>query len=387
MWRAYFIETMTGRVGKQFEMSTNGRFDITLNGTETGQVTAQKSTLEGVDPHWMTPWMAGILVTLTGNDGVERPIMAGPITAPPEEYDMSLSFVVGGIRSVLKHRYFGLQDESYSNGLDSGGLASATKKSKVTFSKTSYGYMAQRIVQAATSKLGGDLPIRYVSGPEKTLSSGGHTKSYDGHDIGNNEVDKLLYNLSELDRGPDIMFRPEWTNSSRQYIRWAMYCGSEVSPAIPQTYTMVIDSTVPRGIVSELSLNTSGDHYATRAWVTGAGEGKAVAMTVAENRALLRDHMPLLEVVQDESSIKEIDTLRSKASALIDVRPMVELHATIDCADERSLLGVWEVGDKADLVVKGWYSIPDGLHSLRIVRVQGDFDTTHATIYFQEDQF
>ena len=45
MWKAYLIEIMTGRVGAEVEMSTNGRLDITLNRAGSATVTAQKSSL------------------------------------------------------------------------------------------------------------------------------------------------------------------------------------------------------------------------------------------------------------------------------------------------------------------------------------------------------
>ena len=48
MWRAYLIETMTGAVGREVEMSTDGRYDIRLNEIEEVQATVQKSSLRGL---------------------------------------------------------------------------------------------------------------------------------------------------------------------------------------------------------------------------------------------------------------------------------------------------------------------------------------------------
>lgn len=385
MWKAYFIETVTGKVGRRFEMSTNGRFDIRLNASDSGQVTAQKSSITDVERRWMTPWRGGILLTLTGEDGVERPITAGPITAPPEEYEMSLSFVFGGIRSVLEHRYIIPPFKAASGASDSARL-SAMKKATLSFKDTSLGYIAQQVVRNGIDRTGGDLPIRFVPGPEAKIT-GGHDRSYRGYDIGSNLIDSVLTQLSDVSGGPDIMFRPEWTNSTHQYIRWAMHVGNHRGQSIPQDFHMVIDSTAPKSVLSELSLNTDGAHFATRAWATGAGEGAAVAMASAQNLKLLSDSHPLLESVVSSDSAKEYKTLLGHAQRAIDTRALVELHATLDGADIRTPFGIWQVGDQARLVVKGWHSVPDGPHDLRIVRAQGDLDSPFVTIYFQEDSF
>ena len=86
MWRAYLIETMSGLVGPEVEMSTNGRLDITLNQIGSATVTVQKSSLEGITTRWLRPWAQGFLLTLEVDAlGGEVPVFAGPITAPPDE--------------------------------------------------------------------------------------------------------------------------------------------------------------------------------------------------------------------------------------------------------------------------------------------------------------
>ena len=46
-------------------------------------------------------------------------------------------------------------------------------------------------------------------------------------------------------------------------------------------------------------------------------------------------------------------------------------------------LGQWYVGDTARVKVKGWLSVPDGVHNTRIINASGDFKDT-VKIDFQE---
>lgn len=385
MWKAYLIETMTGRLGAEIEMSTNGRYDIRLNQTEQATVTVQKSSLAGIQRRWMTPWRAGILVTFTTPDEREHPVLAGPITSPPDEYPESLSFSVSGIRRILEHRFLLDQDYASMTNLDAASRMDRLKRSSVTYKQKPLDFIAQDIVRKGMVKTGGSLPIVYALPGEFSPSL--HDRTYLGYDLANNDIDKLLSQISDTLQGPDIMFRPEWANSGHSAIQWRMHTGGITTPAIPQGWTMSVDATAPEPQVSEFSINTDGDHFATRAYATGAGDGAELALAASDATALLEDYFPLLEAVVPQASVKEPSTLLGYAQAATNTRALVEQHLTIDAADERSEMGRWFVGDKAQVTVNGWLSIPDATQELRIFRMQGDFDSTHTTIYLQEDEW
>lgn len=376
MWRAYLIEIMSGLVGPEVEMSTNGRLDITLNQAGSATVTVQKSSLEGITARWFRPWAQGILLTLEVDAlGGEVPVFAGPITSPPDEYVDSLSFSVNGIRSIFEHRILLAGDYSPTE-------LNKIRTSVVEFKDKSLAYIAQTIVKAGIDKKGGYLPIRFATKP----GEGSHTRTdYKGYDLENNRIDKRLTEISNVIGGPDIMFVPEWVNSTRQYIRWAMYTGTEGYPAIAQSWTMVLDAGAPQPQISELSMNVDGSHYATRAYATGAGEGAGIAMRVYEDERLLRDGHPALETVVSYPSVKRGSTLGDYARAATGIRPMVELHATIDISDDRSPYGQWMVGHEALVKPGPWHTIHDAETPLRILRMAGDLDSPHMTLYFQEE--
>lgn len=385
MWKAYLIETMTGRVGAEIEMSTNGRHDIRLNETEQATVTCQKSSLAGIRRRWFTPWRGGILVTFTHDDGTEVPWIAGPISSPPNEHIDSLSFTIRGIREVLTRRLL-LSWDPTTAGLSQANQVKEVKASRVSFKNTSYAHMAQEMVRLAMAKTGGSLPITFATTPEVDVPNG-YERMYYGYDVANNDVDKLIGQLSDVINGPDIMFRPAWVDETHSQIRWEMHTGNQVSPAIPQTWTMSIDTTAPRSQVSEFSLETGPGPDASRAYAVGAGDGDEMAMAVITIPELLDDYRPLLETVTVQSSVKESQTLLSHAGGQLGAGVDLELHLTVDCNDPRSRLSRWRVGDKASVTVRGWLSIPDGTREYRIIRAQGDFDTSHITLYLQEDQW
>ena len=373
MWRAYLIEIMTGRVGAEVEMSTDGRLDITLNQAGSATVTVQKSSLEGIPSRWFRPWAHGFLLTLEVQ-GDEVPVFAGPITAPPDEYVESLSFSVSGIRAIFEYRIALAEDFSSSE-------INALRKSKLVYKDISLAGIAQDLVRKGMAKRGGSLPIRIVTPP----GPGNHARTYDGYDVQNNNIDKRLSELSDVIGGPDIMFYPEWVDGSRQLIRWAMRTGTPGYAAISQSWTMVIDAGAPEPQVSELSMNVDGSHYGTRAYTTGTGQGAGLLVRIHDAVGLLEDSHPLLETVTSYPSVSRGETLSDYARTHTSIRPRVELHATIDITDVRSPYGQWLVGHNAIVKPGPWHTIHDVEKPLRILRMAGDLDSPHMTLYFQEE--
>lgn len=383
---------MTGDVGPEVEMSTNGRWDVMLNDIERNTVTAQKSSLQRIEPKWYRPWSGGVLLTFTprwqGEDGKETPIVAGPISAPPAEYPDSLSFTVLGVRAFFQYRI--LLDQDYLSGSGSspsGAALKALMNSKLTYESAPMDYIAKDMVARGLNKQNGRLPITAPKSSPATVAEGGMTGTYNGYDLANANIHKRLMQLSDRIGGPDIMFRPVWAEENHTAIEWELHTGNHISPIIEQSWTMSIDTTAPRSSISEQTVNTSGEHYATRVYATGTGEGPGIAIAARDGEGLYRDEHPLLEQVYTNPDVSETSTLFDRATAGVDVRPMVELHLTVDGNDPAAELGRWHVGDTVEVTVGGWLSIPDGTHDFRLIRAAGDLDSGFATLYFQEDQW
>jgi len=385
MWRAYLIETMTGAIGREVEMSTDGRYDIRLNMVEEVQATVQKSSLRGVYRKWLEPWRAGMLFTFTPRDdkgrwvGEEVPVVAGPFTDAPEEYTDSLSFHVSGIRRLFEKRLvlakqFGVSDADVK----------AMKASKLTYTGAPLAFIAQDIVRRSLTREGGFLPIRFATNVPSKVANG-HTRTYYGYDVNNNAIDKRLTELSEVANGPDIMFRPEWADSEHTHIRWAMVTGTHEVPTIGQKHKVFIDLTSQRNPVSEFSINARADDMVSRAYVSGAGEGAAVEIGAAETVQGYPRGIPLMEVAETRPDIKKVETLRGHARRAVNLSTVVSIAATVDGSDIRSAFGRWLVGDEMDLTCKGFFHIPDGSHRVRVVRASGGFTSSHVTLHLQEE--
>lgn len=395
-WRAYFIHTMTGDVGPEVEMSTDGRWDVMLNDFERTTVTVQKSSLLRIEPKWFDAWSGGILLTFTPEwdygegleVGEETPIVAGPISGPPSEYTDSLSFTMLGIRAVLEHRLL-LREDFLAGGssVPTGAQLSALLNSKITYTGADMAYIAQDMVRRGLNKQNGALPIEYAKAASSAAVAGGLTITYNGYDLANANIHKRLLELSSRIGGPDVMFRPEWVDDTHQAIRWVMHTGNVVSPVIEQSWVMSVDTTAPRNSISEQTLNSDGEHYATRVYATGAGEGPGIALAARDGEGLYRQEHPLLETAITIPDVTEAQTLFDYATAAVDIRPKIELHLTVDGNDPATELGRWHVGDNVEVTVAGWMLIPDGTHELRLIRAAGDLDSGFTTLYFQEDQW
>lgn len=382
-WRAYFIETKTGLKGPEIEMSTNGRWDVRLNGHENCTVTVQKDSLRGIDREWWSFMRGGILLTFTTYDGVERPIIAGPIRGFPSEYTDSMSFAVGGIRDLLECRTF-IGGGRENKRAPSIAEARELMKKSLTFTDSCPAYMAQYLTLLSMDQVGADLPIRIATpAPAK---GGGHQRTFAYHKVAQSFIDTILTDLSDEEGGPDIMFRPEWMDANQTHIRWAMHTGNDVSPYIPQSYFMDIDTTSRHTPASEVSLEVGGEgSVATRVWATGDGEGSAIAVAVRESYSSHANGVPLIERHTSHQGVTELSTLSARAGAGVTLAPTVELHLSLDCQDERAPLGLWSVGDVMRVTVEDWFYLPRGTYNMRIIRAQGDLDSSHATLYLQED--
>lgn len=389
MWKAYLIEVKTGLVGPEVEMSTNGRYDIMLNGIEAATVTVQKSSLRGIERKWMMPWQSGILVTFTRRDhegreiGEEQPILAGPISNFPEEYTDSISFSVSGIREILKYRFILDKDYSTRDGEASEGNMKALKESKVSFTNQSLNYIAEQIVRGALRREAAYVPITFPM-PAKA-NDGTHDRTYYGYNIAENNVDTKLDELSNTYAGPDIMFRPQWRyKSQRTHIVWHMVTGTPGHPEIAQGYLADIDATARESVTSEVSLNARGD-LVTRGYATGAGEGKGILLSTWDDDAALQRGIPLLEKVTSSPDTKRFSTVSGHAQALVRTTPIIELICTVDGNDTRSSITDMYVGDAVQVTMNGGFYVRGGTKMWRLVRVVGDFDTTHITLYLQEE--
>ena len=276
-WRVYLIQTKTGQVGPMLD-PVDGSWEVVLNATETVSAQVRKADLAGIDRAWYTPWWGGLLFTWS-RGGVETPVVAGPITKWSGETRDGITLEGSGLRAVLANLVVGT-DLSVAN--------------------VSLGHIMWLLVARAQIKPGGGLPV--VDGSPDP-DGRGHLRNYRVWDLANGQIDKRMTELSEVQNGPDVMLRPQWTDDSRRFIEWAVMHGTSASPAIHSDTVHDFDTTAARSPVVSLSVTTDAQALVSRVWATGSGEGEGTLITRAENLSLVEAGFPFMETVVSRSSV------------------------------------------------------------------------------------
>jgi hypothetical protein len=144
------------------------------------------------------------------------------------------------------------------------------------------------------------------------------------------------------------------------------------APFIPQTNTPVWDTTAAMSQVTDLDMTTTGSYQTNRVFATGDGTNAQMKIRVAQDTTPLAVGYPLLETVQNYSGVKILETLQSHANANLaqNSKKLVEIQLSVR-ADGEHRLGTFWPGNRVKLVVKGWRSLPDGTHNLRLLNING----------------
>lgn len=370
-WRAYLMRTVTGQLGPSLA-PVSGSWSVELNGTESGSVTVRKADLGGIPPRWFTPWWGAVAFTYT-HAGVERPVIAGPITGWPSETRNEITFDFAGIRAILARRVIAAE----------GGIPA---KTDVTFTGLSPGTAAWEAVRVGLDRPDGGLPIVHGS-PAETVT-GAPARAFPWWNLANNNLDAFLADVSGEENGPDIMFRPRWVGSTKSAIEWAMVHGSSDYPPIPQTGMPDWDATGSRSDVQAVTVRSSADNLANRVWITGTGEEAGTVVTLAESRDFPDVGGPFLETViskPDEMAVARL--YAAAAGELARSGDMVDqISMTVRASDPKTPMGLWHVGDSANVTLAGHLSVPDGSRYMRVIKASGGLDDS-VTVEFQEDKW
>lgn len=363
--RAYLVETMTGSLSRRldgFDLS----WEDTLNDSGGGSLKLMKNDIPDIERRRLRPWWGSILITYVDTSGTEHPKFAGPIVSPVKEDHRTLSLTWAGIRTIFERRYI-------TRDMKFGGL--------------SRGQIAWEILQEAMLRPGGQLPIVHGT-PEE---SGLQPFLIQGWNLANNNVDKLLTQLTEMPSGPDMMFRPRWVEGREgSQIEWVFVHGTRLDPTIPQTWTPDWDTTAERTDVADVEVSSDSSAVTNRVIATGAGQGKdTIRSEPFDNLRRVQQGYPFLETVisvQDEKlpvplALAAEGHLRSSQS------PRDQVTLTIHADAEHNELHQWDVGDAAYVTLDDrWFSIPAGRRLMRIIKAAGKTDGT-IKIDMQEDQW
>ena len=380
-WVAHLVRTMDGQRGAQLDLSTEGGWEIPLNGIEEFSVTVGKRQLLRLDPLWYKPWRVSVAVSWQKPDGALDAWVAGPIiNLPTGESRVSATLPCRGIGAALAERVLTAQEPISQS--TAAQVEMMTKN--LRYAGMSYGTIAQEVVKRGMAKVGGSYPI--VFGSPREQGSTLRTRTYDGYNLANNGVWKRLTELSGVRNGPDIAFRPRWRDDGN--LEWVMVHGTHAQPQIAQSWAMDLDTTSRRSPIASVNVATDASRLASRVYWTGAGEGSTTMVRVAEDRSRLADQMPILETVGSTSDSANRDLIREHAiAALAASRDVVtQIDMTVDGSDQRCEIGRWRVGDAARVTLGDeWLTVPAGTSPKRIISAKGSWANAMVDLAFQDD--
>ena len=377
-WRVYLGRTATGTVGTLLDVSA-GSVGMSLNGHDDVQVTCSRESLDGVDPVFRSYRSGCLIVTYEDESGVERIISAAPISAPPvqDRKAGTVTFTGKGPGWLLEDRI--LLDKDYPVA-----TAKDLRKATIRFHGDTWPSIVGEIVRLAMLKPNGWLPI-----DTPPRATGTRQRTYEGWNIANNGAWKRIQEIIEVIGGPDVAFRPRWANPERTLFEWVLLVGTDQQQTLPQDNEVVWDGTSSEGDVAKVEVATDATGVAHRVYATGAGEGKTIALEVAQ-AAALAEYMPLVEKVISDSDAEADKTgvstlLQSKAAAAVATQQLDQIDLTVRAHPLDKPVGTWWCGELARVVTEGWLDVPDGEHRLRMIAVKYTLGSDIATVQCQAD--
>lgn len=347
---------LTGEITLRKILPISCSIELTLNGAESVKADLKLPLIDprtgvGIDiPNQIVPqrdflgWV---------ENGIA--LAAGPVQGDPFAFPRSSTVNAAGAWEYFTHRLI----------LPPGTV----KPSEVTsaWSGLSLRTMPKRIVQQACSWPHAGLPIDYE--PDV---SGTAQREYPGGD--RMWVADALKNLTEVENGPDITFRPKIMPDQR-HVRWDLLTGDpDLTQAGADHYW---DLSAPGRFGQVTGLDRDGRDLATHAWGVGAtDETTSVVLEAAASSTALTDAgFPMLEMVEQRNSVKLAATLQAYVDEdVVRYSAFTETFTLQVRRDKPPLLGTYWPGDWARIRLGRNPRIPQGTYRVRIIRIR--FDAT-----------
>lgn len=366
-WSAHLVDMMSGQRGPALDLVAAGAWTVTLDDVDDITVHSVWQRLAALD---VVAWRHGVVVCWDDGGG-PAPVCGGPVTGPPAPKALvgnageQVAVEAAGIREFLRYRIATGGDHGPG---DESDLAAAVS----SWSGVGRGTIGWRLVEQVMRKTSGWLPI-VRDQPDDVAD---RTRSYDGWNVANNDVHKLLDDLTNTIDGPHFDFRPRWRDPSATAVDWVMAHGVEGSSQPPQTGRYTLDVQAPAGPISEAILTVGASKPATRVYGVGAGDGAGVLIRVAEDQPA---GYPLMEQVHSESDVDNPALLEEKAAARLGVDPPVQLTVTWDgrvvCPPSRI-----RPGDQVTLWLPGVPGlVGEGRSEWLLIALKGKLDSPMVT--------
>lgn len=207
--------------------------------------------------------------------------------------------------------------------------------------------------------------------------SGTSSRTYNGFDLGN--IGERLRQLTGVENGPDIRFRPRFKNDDPTIVEWALETGTDAQPLLVQTGPdWIWDTAVTESGVVKLGVKRNATGMAARAWVPGNGQERNMKLAWSTDLSLVNVGFPWTETDIASKDVESQAVLDSVANRLLadSMAPWDQWSLQVR-ADHAPSLGQYLPGEWAQINVgPGHPMIEPGTYRARIMAVDGDHTST-----------
>lgn len=374
MWNSYICDTISGLMITPIEIQ-NFSWHISVSDSSLSTNTRRNIGEDGLSQISL-PWVSVPSNTPEGRNSIlypmkrsivlmwdDTPVIFGTIGYRIDSEDCT-DFSLLSIQDILSSRYL-VRENVF--GKSYGGTTNDT----ISYNNMSLRGIAADIIRKCTrEKPSGGLPIDTQYDGE----AGNHQRTYYGYNVSNNAADKLLNEITNVQDGIEMRFVPYKKENN---IRLRFEAGTDSEPELvnsnsKRTLTWFSNG---RGLIEGLKVSNIGPSM--RVYGTGAGQDDSTLCHLAQDLSLCqtRDPWPIIESVVSDTSWDNIDLLRRHSEGTLESSkyPLCQMKGSVHINDfEDQFMGMVWPGDLIDIDIRDHPSLPDGIYTTRILRMEGD---------------
>ena len=374
MWNSYICDTISGLMITPIDLQS---FSWHMSVSDSSLSTNTKRNIgeDGLSQISL-PWASVPSNTPEGRNSIlypmkrsivlmwdDTPVIFGTIGYRVDSEDCT-DFSLLSIQDILSSRYL-VRENVF--GKSYGGTTNDT----ISYNNMSLRGIAADIIRKCTrEKPSGVLPIDTQYDGE----TGNHQRTYYGYNVSNNAADKLLNEITNVQDGIEMRFVP-YKKGNNIRLRFEAGTDSEhelVNSNAKRTLTWFSNG---RGLIEELKVSNIGPSM--RVYGTGAGQDDSTLCHLAQDLSLCqtRDPWPIIESVVSDTSWDNIDLLRRHSEGTLESSkyPLCQMKGSVHINDfEDQFMGMVWPGDLIDIDIRNHPSLPDGIYTTRILRMEGD---------------
>lgn len=374
MWNSYICDTISGLMITPIEIQ-NFSWHMSVSDSSLSTNTKRNIGEDGLSQISL-PWASVPSDTPEGRNSIlypmkrsivlmwdDTPVIFGTIGYRVDSEDCT-DFSLLSIQDILSSRYL-VRENVF--GKSYGGTTNDT----ISYNNMSLRGIAADIIRKCTrEKPSGGLPIDTQYDGE----AGNHQRTYYGYNVSNNAADKLLNEITNVQDGIEMRFVP-YKKGNNIRLRFEAGTDSEhelINSNAKRTLTWFSNG---RGLIEELKVSNIGPSM--RVYGTGAGQDDSTLCHLAQDLSLCqtRDPWPIIESVASDTSWDNIDLLRRHSEGTLESlkSPLCQMKGSVHINDfEDQFMGMVWPGDLIDIDIRDHPSLPDGVYTTRILRMEGD---------------